>query len=247
MTLDPWTLGFQTVNVVVLVWLLQHFFWRPVAAMITERRSTTETALAEAKAAQDKATVALDDVARTRAGFASERDAILVAARADAAKASAATLEDVAKKAVAEAAIGKVAIEKAREDAETAWRDGASDLALDIAGRLAGRLTGEAVRAVFLDGLLASIRSLPEAARRATAVGGAALEAVTATPLDRAGQDRCSALIGEAFGATPTIAFRTDPSLIAGFEIHGPHFNVENSWRADLDRIGKAMRHAANV
>ena len=39
MTIDWWTLGIQTVNVVVLVWLLQHFFWRPVAAMIEQRRA----------------------------------------------------------------------------------------------------------------------------------------------------------------------------------------------------------------
>ena len=95
MTLDPWTLGFQTVNVVVLVWLLQHVFWRPVSAMIAERRSTTEAALARAKATQDKATAALDDVVRTRAGFGEERDAILATAHAEADKARATTLDDV--------------------------------------------------------------------------------------------------------------------------------------------------------
>ena len=34
MTIDWWTLGIQAVNVVILVWLLGRFFWRPVAAMI---------------------------------------------------------------------------------------------------------------------------------------------------------------------------------------------------------------------
>jgi len=29
MTIDWWTLGLQTVNVAILVWLLQRFFWRP--------------------------------------------------------------------------------------------------------------------------------------------------------------------------------------------------------------------------
>ena len=39
MTIDWWTLGIQTVNVVILVWLLGRFFWRPVAAMIEQRRA----------------------------------------------------------------------------------------------------------------------------------------------------------------------------------------------------------------
>ena len=43
MTIDWWTLGFQSVNVAVLVWLLQHFFWRPVAAMIALRRTHGRT------------------------------------------------------------------------------------------------------------------------------------------------------------------------------------------------------------
>ena len=39
MTIDWWTLGIQTVNVVILIWLLGRFFWRPVAAMIEQRRA----------------------------------------------------------------------------------------------------------------------------------------------------------------------------------------------------------------
>ena len=69
------------------------------------------------------------------------------------------------------------------------------------------------------------------------AANNAALEAVSATPLDPADQERCRGLIGEAFGARPPIAFKTDPALIAGLELHGPHFVVRNSWRADLARI----------
>jgi F-type H+-transporting ATPase subunit b len=37
MTIDWWTLGIQAVNVIILVWLLARFFWRPVAAMIEQR------------------------------------------------------------------------------------------------------------------------------------------------------------------------------------------------------------------
>ncbi len=39
MSIDWWTLGFQTVNVAILIWLLGHFFWKPVAAMIEAERA----------------------------------------------------------------------------------------------------------------------------------------------------------------------------------------------------------------
>ena len=43
---------------------------------------------------------------------------------------------------------------------------------------------------------------------------------------------------------TPTLTYRTDPALIAGIELHGPHVTLRNSWRADLDRITQAMADA---
>ena len=245
MTIDLWTLGFQTVNVVILVWLLQHFFWRPVSALMAERRSATERVLAEARATQDKAAAALADIARTRAGFGKERDDILAAAHSEADKARAETLDDAAKQAASLAAAAKASIEKDRADAETAWMDHASQLAVDIAGRLAGRLNGPAVSTAFLDWLLSGIRALPDPARRAAATDGAALEAVSASQLAPAEQDRYRSLITEAFGAHPQVTFWADPALIAGIELHGPHFSVENSWRADLGRIRQDIRHAA--
>ena len=53
MRIDWWTLGFQAVNVVILVWLLQRFFWRPVAGMIAERRTAVQKALSGSLSAKD--------------------------------------------------------------------------------------------------------------------------------------------------------------------------------------------------
>ena len=242
MTIDWWTLGIQTVNVVVLVWLLGRFFWRPVAAMIEQRRTVAQSALAEAEAKRTQATDALAEIERTRAGFAREREAILAAARKTAEQAHAARLDDAAKAVASLEAAAKATIEKGKEAVEKAWADRASHLAVAIAERLAARLDGTAVREAFLDWLLKEIRGLPELARQAVA-NGTSLEAVSATPLDPADQERCRGLIGEALGAHPQIAFRADPALIVGLELHGPHLIVSNSWRADLAKILADLTH----
>ena len=57
-------------------------------------------------------------------------------------------------------------------------------------------------------------------------------------------EDRYRELIGEAFGSHPQITFAVDPALIAGLELHGPHFSIGNSWRADLDAIRADIGHA---
>jgi F-type H+-transporting ATPase subunit b len=243
MTIDWWTLGIQTVNVVILVWLLKRFFWRPVAGMIERRRATALRALAEAQAKRNEAEAALVDIGRTRAGFAQERETILTAAREAAERARTARLEEAAKEAASLEAAAKAQIEKDREAVNAAWSERASRLAVEIAGHLAARLDGPAVRGVFLDWLLDEIRRLPEPARQAMAANGVALEAVSAGPIEPTDQERYRIQIEEAFGAQPKIVFKTDPTLIVGLELHGPHLVVSNSWRADLTQILADITH----
>ena len=137
----------------------------------------------------------------------------------------------------------KAAIEKEKAEVDKAWAERASRLAVEIAERLVARLDGPAVRAAFLDWLLAEIRTLPDPVRQAVAANGVTLEAISATPLEPADQQRYRELIGEAFGAHPQITFKADPALIAGLELHGPHLVVSNSWRADLTRILADLTH----
>jgi F-type H+-transporting ATPase subunit b len=243
MTIDWWTLGLQTVNVGVLIWLLGRFFWRPIAAMIDERRAASRQTLAEAEAKRAEADAALAGIERTRAGFARERDAILAAAREAAEREAAARREEAVREAAVIEAAGRAAVERERQAAEKAWAERAAHLAVEIAERLAARLDGAAVRAAFLDWLIVAIRALPGEERRAASADGVALEATSATPIDPVEQERARKLIGEAFGAEPRIAFKTDPSLIAGLELKGPHLVVSNSWRADLAQILAEIAH----
>jgi F-type H+-transporting ATPase subunit b len=243
MTIDWWTLGIQTVNVVILVWLLGRFFWRPMADMIEQRRATAQKIVAEAEAKRSQATAALAEIERTRAGFAQEREAMLDAAYEAAERARTARLDEVEKETASLQTTARAAIEKEKEAADKARAERASRLAVEIAERLAARLDGQAVRAAFLDWLLKEVRALPDPARRAVAANGVTLEAISATPLDPTDQERYRQLIGEAFGGHPQIEFRADPALIAGLELHGPHFVVSNSWRADLARILSDLTH----
>jgi F-type H+-transporting ATPase subunit b len=243
MTIDWWTLGLQTINVLILVWLLGHFFWRPVAAMIEQRRVAAQKTLAEAEVKKAEATAVLADIERTRAGFAREREAILKAAQESAEQARAARLAETAKDVAALEAAATTRLAKEKQAAEEAWAARSARLAVDIAQRLARRLDGSSVRAAFLDWLLKEIGGLPDATRRAATADGIVLEAVSAIPLEASEQERCRQGIANAFGANPRITFTADPTLIAGLELHGPDFIVANSWRADLTRILADIAH----
>ena len=55
MQLDWTTFGLEALNFVVLVWLLKHFFYRPVLAIIEARRAATAKTIADAQAVRRQA------------------------------------------------------------------------------------------------------------------------------------------------------------------------------------------------
>lgn len=243
MTLDWWTLGLQTINAAVLVWLLARFFWRPVAAMIEQRRALAqkgmdEVATAQAALAQDRA--AID---ATRAGFAAERAALLAAAQAEAARLTEAAQAEAHATAAAITAEAETRLQAEARAAAATWASRAHHLAIDIAAQLLARLPPDAAQDSFLEALATEAAALPAATRQSLAAG-APLEAVTPAPLDPVAQQRCQSRLAAAFGTPPRLTFRTDPALLAGIELHGPDFILRNSWRADLDRIAASLAHA---
>ena len=240
MTIDWWTLGLQTVNVVVLVWLLQRFFWRPVAAMIELRKTTAQAALAEAEATKAKAAATLAEIELTRAGIEKERNAVLSAAQDTAAQAGTKLLAEAEQAAAARECTAKLVIEKERQAEEAAWSERSSRLAIEIAGRLAARLDSAAVRDSFLGWLMKAVGDLPEAQRQVDS-----LEIICAKALDPAEEERVRGLINKAFSGNPIITFKSDPTLIAGLELQGPHLIIRNSWQADLEKILGDITHGS--
>lgn len=135
---DVWKLGFQIVNFLILLFLLNRFLFKPVLRRIDERQSTLSKGLEDAAAA-----------ARDRELARAEREAALAEARKEsealvqrAAKTAEATSAEIlaAAKASAEQltvrAREEIAAEKDRALAEI--RSEVADLALDAAGKLVG-------------------------------------------------------------------------------------------------------------
>lgn len=239
MTFDLWTLGFQAVNVLVLIWLLHRFFWKPVAAMIATRQAAAETLLEEAEAKRTEAETALAEIAGTREELATERDAMLAKARKDAEAARDTLLGEARAEVEALHETAKAARVRAAETLKANAVDDAQGLAITIAGQLAARLDGPATDAAFLGWLVESLAALPQPERAALANVG--LEVVSATDQDSPAQDRIAKAITSGLGTPVSLTFRTDPALIAGHELHAPHFSLRNSWQADLARIAVAL------
>lgn len=236
MTIDWWTLGLQTVNVVVLIWLLGRFLFRPVSKIIAERQAAAHAALDEAEAARTEAQAARDAANAETADLARKRGEMMAQAQTEAAQEKASLLDDARK--AADKARAETRAELVRLHAAQAkdMADEAGALATDIATRLLDRLPDSAKIDGFVDGLVTAVTDLPQSTRSAIGADGPVhLRAARALSGDE--KARLTARLGEVLDREVAVDIEADESLIAGLELDAPHAIVRNHFRADLDRI----------
>lgn len=245
MSLDWWTLGLQTINVVVLVWLLSRFLFKPVARIIAERQQAAERLLAEADQARQAADETRTRIEAEHQALQAQRDAALAQVEQDVQQAR----EQLLQAARAEA-------DEHRRLAEAQWQTQqaqmrqtleaqAAQLALEIAARLLQRLPESARVIGFIDGLAEATARLPEAVRQGLAEQSDALVLHAARALDEAELAACLDALSGVLARQPTLEVRVDPSLIAGLELQGRTAQVHNSLRADLARVQQELQHGA--
>jgi F-type H+-transporting ATPase subunit b len=243
MRIDWWTLALQTFNVLVLVWILTRFFFRPVANMVARRREEANMLLSDAAEARREAVDARADVEKMRAGVAEERDQLIMdaqqAARTEKDKLVTQASQEIAK--LRSEAEATMVHEKTAMEQEIIAH--ASELAVGIAQRLLGRLQSGASDALFLDALGRELHALSpeEKVSLTSAAGEHPFELVTAVPLSNMEMQKIRGALKEALGSELRFEVRHDRELIAGLELHGPSVIVRNSWRADLDRIREEL------
>jgi F-type H+-transporting ATPase subunit b len=237
MHIDWSTLALQTINALVLVWLLARFLFRPVADIIAARQNAAQALLADAqasrRAAQAEQSAASDESAR----LAASREAVLQAAQTEAEAHKAALLASARAEAVQLRADADGEIERALAAQARAIENDAVKLAVEIAGRLLDRLPPEARVQGFIGGTAQALAALSPETRAEFAARGEPLVLAAPRLLSAAEEQACAAAFTEALGRSVTLQVRADPSLIAGLEITSAHAAVRNHLRHDLDAI----------
>lgn len=245
MKIDWWTLGLQAVNVVVLVWLLSRFLFKPVAAIIAERQATAARMLSDAQAAREAAQRDREAAAAETAQVAAAREQGLREAGAAAEAEKARLLAQARSEAARLREQEQAEMAGARAGAAHAMQDRAAALAVDIATRLLARLPDSARVEGFVPGLIAALAALPEGTR-ATLADSAPLRLVAARALLPAERDQLHGAIDQCFGRAVALDVVADPALLAGLELDGDGAVVQNSLRADLAHLLESLtRHDA--
>ena len=243
MHIDWWTLALQTVNVLVLIWILGRFFFRPVADLVAKRQEETAKLIAEADGARKQAEDLRAEAAKLRAGIDAERDLMIAEARKAAETEKASSLAQLSIELEQHRKDAAIAIERERAVMQRAALDRANELSVQIARRLLERIPPGTAFSAFLDGLSRELGKLPPESRDSLAASdpGHPVEVVAAVTLDDEQAARLREAIRAALGSELPMRLSCDPNLIAGFEMRGRNVIVRNNWRADLATIRKEL------
>jgi F-type H+-transporting ATPase subunit b len=240
-----WTLGFQTVNFLILVWLLQHFLYEPVREIMQRRKGEVDRAYqqaaaakAEADAARKESDAKLADAAKAAARMLDEskeasireRNTIVEQARADAENITAAARERIAHE---------------REEAALQLRDRIARLGVEVATALVRQsVSNNGTTPVLAENALRMLEEMPRAQRQRMAAdlgSNSTLELASAAPLSAALAESCTKRIAAAFERDVPIQFTQDSDLIAGVELRLPHAVVNCSWKHTLAQVLKTL------
>ncbi len=237
MHLDWWTIGLQTVNFAILVWLLHRFLYKPVLAVIDARKVAVARQFDAAKEREEKAQAQLAAIEAQRAHIAAEREAALKAAAAQAQEMAEARLHQAEGDAAALMEATRKTLAAERERALDEARRVALDLGSDLARRLLAEVPLQFRAEAWIERIEKHLTALPPAERNALArqLGdGKELEVVTAGALPPPTAQEWKDRLTHALGAGNAITFAVDPKLIAGAELHFPTAVLRFSWQSVL-------------
>lgn len=246
MHIDWWTLALQAINVLILVWLLARFLYRPVMKVIADRQEAANALLSDAQIAKDAALAETASLKSHNDDFAAEAAQRRTEMQAD--------IDNDRTRLLAQAQTDADAVTKqaaAAADAERAhllaeWQDKAGLLASNMAQTLLKRLPASRTTEAMFDVLIERLASLSEAEKRKLA-DDSPLAILTPSSIGGPDQARYLEALNGMLPGTPLWEFVVDPTLIAGFEVRGAHMRIRNSWRADLDGMLAALKENDNA
>ena len=221
MHIDWWTLGLQTVNALVLVWLLARFLFGRSREIVAERQQTAAALMADAVKAKADALAqrqaAADEAART----AQQRGDVLSAAAAEAAKLKSLARRSRSRRRRAASRGGRRPISrKARQAAALTDADRASQLALAIAAKLLDAFAAASAHRRFHRRPGSELAKLPESTREALGNDGSAVRLIAPRALgNRLNSRPAAAAFSRVLGRDVDLRITIDPAIIAGLEL----------------------------
>jgi len=242
MNFNWWTFALQTANFLVLVWLLQHFLFKPVKVMVGRRREEISRALTEASAEREAAGQLKQEMQTQRSQMEAERQRLLEEQDIQLSSQRQAILEQARVEAEKLKSQSLAQMKEERAAAANELFEQSVRLATELAERLLRELATPSLDHPFFARVLDYFDRLP-ATERSTLLaelGSGPVILTTAHPLRIEEQNEWRDLLAKRLGAN-NIRFGADPALIAGAKLEFAHSILSFDWRDALDAAKKEL------
>lgn len=245
MTIDWWTFFLQTVNFLLLVWLLQHFLYRPVRAVIEKRRELAERALREAQATEKEASEAKSAFETKSTELEKTREASLEKAQESAEADTKKIIAQARKQADGIVAEARKAAEDVRAETVATIKQDIAETAVKIAETILRKTANSDFNEIFLSHVLDEIGGLDKDARARidadVAANGAAVEVATSMKLTKVERDAWTKALREQLHLKRAPNFTTAPDLLGGAELRFAHATVRFAWSDQLKKAADIL------
>jgi F-type H+-transporting ATPase subunit b len=248
MELDWVTFGLEVINFLVLVWILQHFLYKPVLHTIRKRQAGIEKAMKEAEDGKVQAEELRKQYAGRLVGWEKEKESLRQKALAEVAGERKRRMEQMqADLDRAEERRKAVAGRRAQEMQDKLKQEARADAARFAAGFLK-RLAAPSLQEGLVQALLEDLVKLPEEGRRqlaeASERNGDRIEVSSAFALDDALRQKLLAGLGKATGRELDSDFEVNEDLVAGLRISIGSLVLHANVSDELDFFAGQMSHA---
>jgi len=242
MNFNWWTFALQIANFLILVWLLQHFLFKPVRAMVARRREEISRALTEASAEREAAGRLKQETQTQRSQMEAERQRLLEEQSIQLSSQRQQILEQARVEAEKLKSQALAQLKEERAAATDELFQESVRLATELVERLLRELAAPSLDHPFFARALDYFDRLP-ATERSTLLaelGSAPVTLTTAHPIPIEEQTQWRDLLVKRLGAN-NIRFAADPAIIAGAKLELAHSILSFNWRDALDTAKKEL------
>ena len=248
MAIDWTTFILEIINFLVLVWILQHFLYRPVLETLARRRAGIEHTLAEARDAEIRAGALRAQFENRLADWEQEKAALrarfeqeMTVERSRQMQALANALAQERERSAAQDAHRR---DEQRRELETQ----ALEQAYRFATALLTRLASPELEARLVEAGMEDFAALPadqlNGIAAAARTPGARVLISSAFPLTEEQHRRIGEALATRLGASPALDFRVDATLLAGLRLSLGPWQMKFALADELAQFAAAAHHA---
>lgn len=248
MAIDWTTFTLEIINFLVLVWILQHFFYRPVLETLARRRAGIERTLAEARDTETRAKALQAQFENRLADWEQEKAALRARFEQELTTERSRQMQALADALVQERERRAAQDAHRREALRLELESQALEQARRFATTLLARLASPELEARLVEAGLEDFAALPEAQCNglvtAARMPDARVLVTSAFPLTEEQQKRIGVALAARLGASPILDFRVDATLGAGLRLALGPWQLNFSLADELAQFAAATHHA---